>query len=147
MPNGLKLLATNAEELGILSAALEGTITTPGEMNFSRHQKAFTVMGSRFMWEVASKKNPGRETGLRIRSGLLFSDVQNVKSFGISQEFQREALELLSISHVEKDAPASELLLHFAGGGIVQLDVECINVALTDTGEGWSTSHTPLHED
>jgi Protein of unknown function (DUF2948) len=147
MPKGLKLLATNAEELGIVSAALEGTITTPGEMSFLRQKRVFTVMGSRFMWEEDDSKIAGSGNGLRIRSGILFSDVRNVRSIGVSQEFQREALELLSISYAEKDPPAAELHLQFAGGGVVQLDVECINVALTDTGEGWPTSHKPLHED
>jgi len=147
MPNGLKLIATDADELGILSAALEGTITSPGEMSFSRSQRSFTLMGSRFMWEEVTRKPQTSETQLRIRSGLLFLDVLSVKSYGISQDFPKETLELLNVASVEKENAAAEIRLNFAGGGMVLLDVECANVTLTDTGEAWSTKHKPQHED
>ncbi|MEH6527963.1 MAG: DUF2948 family protein [Sneathiella sp.] len=147
MPNGLKLIATDAEELCILSAALEGTITSPGEMSFSRSQRVFTLMGSRFMWEGFSRKPKASNNRSRIRSGFLFMDVLSVKSYGISQDFPKEALELLSVLSFEKENSAAEIRLNFAGGGTVSLDVECVNASLTDTGKAWSTKHKPHHED
>ncbi|MEH6546415.1 MAG: DUF2948 family protein [Sneathiella sp.] len=147
MPNGLKLIATDTEELGILSAALEGTITSPGEMSFSRSQRVFTLMGSRFMWEEVFREPKATDKRSRIRSGLLFTDVLSVKSYGISQDFPKEALELLSVLSFEKENAAAEIRLNFAGGGTVSLDVDCVNASLTDTGEAWSTKHKPQHED
>lgn len=147
MSNGLKLIATDADELGILSAAMEGTITSPGEMSFMRTQRAFTLMGSRFMWEKIRQKSQTSELLSRTRSGLLFMDVFSVKSYDISQEFPKEALELLSIVSVEEDNSVSKIRLSFAGGGTVLLGVECVNLTLTDTGEAWSTKHKPQHED
>ncbi|USG62049.1 DUF2948 family protein [Sneathiella marina] len=147
MPNGLKLIATDADELGILSAALEGTITSPGEMSFLRAQRSFTLMGSRFMWEEVTRKPLDSELQSRIRSGLLFSDVLSVRSHGISQDFPKEILELLTVGFTENGSTSAEIRLNFAGGGAVSMDVECVNVTLTDTGEAWPTKHKPIHED
>ena len=146
MPKGLKLIAADSEELEILSAALEGLITSPGELSFSRTKRVFTLIGSRFMWEQDGNSAKNGQIGFRIRSGTLFSDVMNVKTYGISQDFPTETLELLNVSSVEKEDASAEIHLTFAGGGKIRLDVECVNVTLTDTGEAWPAGHKPLHE-
>jgi len=139
MPKSLKLIATEAEELNILSAALEGTITSSGEMSFLRTDRAFTLMGSRYRWEEA-------ETGSRIRVGIYFGDVITVKAAGISQKNPTEILELLNISVQANEDAAADITLNFAGGGTVLLHTECINVSLTDTGDAWATDKRPDHD-
>ncbi|PHQ69072.1 MAG: hypothetical protein COB93_08965, partial [Sneathiella sp.] len=124
MPDGLKLIATEAEELEILSAALEGTITSPGEMSFLRTDRAFTLTGSRFRWEKINNRS-------RVRSGVYFGDVIAVKSTGISQKAPTEMLELLTISVQSGEDAAAEISLNFAGSGTILLATECINVTLT----------------
>ena len=147
MAKPLKLMAVESEDLEILSAALEGMITSPGEMSYLKSNRAFTVMGSRFKWEdaVDEPENSGR--WLRIRSGVYFGDVMDVKSSGISQGSPTEVLELLSLStHLLEDGQA-DIALNFAGGGVLRLRMECINVTLTDTGEPWVTELKPGHDE
>ncbi|MEX1035126.1 MAG: DUF2948 family protein [Sneathiella sp.] len=147
MPKGLKLFAAEIGDVEILSAALEGMITSPGEMSFHKPTRAFTIMGSRFMWEGLGHEMSGSDSWHRIRSGLYFGDVTAVKASGISQNTPTEALELLSLTaHVVKGSDA-EIRLYFAGGGTLLLKTECINLTLTDTGEAWRTEHKPRHED
>ncbi len=143
MPKPLKLIAAEIEDMEILSAALEGMITSPGEMSYLKSARAFTVMGSRFKWEDVAKGPETTNGWLRIRSGLYFGDVMGVKSTGISQKDPTEVLELLSLSiHLGEDGQA-DISLNFAGGGTLRLTMECINVTLTDTGEPWETKLKP----
>ncbi len=147
MPEGLKLVAATPDDLEILSAALEGTITSPGEMSFLRSRRAFTLMGSRFKWEDISDAPDHQGAWYRIRSGVYISDVLAVQSSGISQSAPTEVLELLNISVEMKDNIAADICLEFAGGGTIKLDVECINVTLTDVDKAWPTQQKPVHED
>ncbi|MCR9214329.1 MAG: DUF2948 family protein [Proteobacteria bacterium] len=147
MPEGLKLVAANTDDLEILSAALEGTITSPGEMSFLRSRRAFTLMGSRFKWEDVTDEVDQHGAWFRIRSGVYVSDVLAVQSSGISQSTPTEVLELLNISVEMKDDIAADICLEFAGGGTIKLDVECINVTLTDVDKAWQTEQKPVHED
>ena len=147
MPKPLKLMAAEAEDMDILSAALEGMITSPGEMSYLKSTRAFAVMGSRFKWEDAAEESKNANSWFRIRSGVYFGDVMGVKSAGISQENPTEVLELLTLStHLEQDGYAS-IALNFAGGGTLRLTMECINVTLTDTGEPWATELKPGHDE
>ena len=146
MPKGLKLYATEVEDAEILSAALEGMITSPGEMSFHKSSRAFTIIGSRFMWEVINDDTNPADSWYRIRSGLLFGDVMAVKTNGISQNTPTEALELLSMSANVTAGTNAEIHLNFAGGGTLLLKAECINLTLTDTGDAWQTEHKPQHE-
>ncbi|WP_340150493.1 DUF2948 family protein [uncultured Sneathiella sp.] len=147
MPKGLKLYAAEVEDAEILSAALEGMITSPGEMSFHKSSRAFTIMGSRFMWEATNDDANPADSWYRIRSGLHFGDVMAVKSNGISQNTPTEALELLSMSANVTTSSDAEIQLNFAGGGVLLLKAECINLTLTDTGEAWQTEHKPQHEE
>ena len=121
MPKGLKLFATETEDVEILSAALEGMITSPGEMSFHKSSRAFTIMGSRFMWEVLNDDANTPDSWYRIRSGLHLS------------------------TNVIAGSDA-EIHLNFAGGGTLLLKAECINLTLTDTGDAWQTKYKPQHE-
>ncbi|MDF2367944.1 DUF2948 family protein [Sneathiella sp.] len=147
MPKPLKLIAAEIEDMEILSAALEGMITSPGEMSYLKSTRAFTVMGSRFKWEDAVDGQKSSDSWFRIRSGAYFGDVMSVKSTGISQSSPTEVLELLSLStHLREDGQA-DIALNFAGGGTLRLRMECINVTLTDTGEPWATELKPGHDE
>lgn len=146
MPDPLKLVATEIEDMQILSAALEGLITSAGEMSYLRPARAFTVMGSRFRWEEPAAQDEDSKSWHRIRSGVYIGDVIAVKASGISQQRPREVLELLSLStHVGEDME-TEITFNFAGGGTLRIKAECINVTLTDTGDAWKTDHRPTHD-
>ncbi|WP_288903545.1 DUF2948 family protein [uncultured Sneathiella sp.] len=147
MPKSLKLIAAEIEDMEILSAALEGMITSPGEMSYLKSARAFTVMGSRFKWEDVTDDPEKDNSWLRIRSGLYFGDVMRVKAVGVSQNNPTEVLELLSLSTHLGEAGQAEICLNFAGGGTLCLTMECINVTLTDTGEPWTTERKPGHDD
>ncbi|MBL4907358.1 MAG: DUF2948 family protein [Sneathiella sp.] len=143
MSEGLKLSAMEAEDITVLSAAMVGSITSPGEMSYSQTVRHFTLTASRFMWEKYGSSTP---SALRVRSGLFFSDILSVKASGISQGTPTSVMELLTISCTSGEDGAAEIRLNFAGGGILCLDAECINVTLTDVGDPWKADGIPSYE-
>ncbi len=54
-------------------------------------------------------------------------------------------LSLLAVGFEAGATPAGHVLLHFAGGGAIRLDVECIEGELRDLGPTWQTRHRPDH--
>lgn len=144
MSTGLKLSAIETEDVTVLSAAMEGAITSPGEIGYSKTGRSFSLTASRFKWE---KFNAANKTSERVRSGLYVGDVLSVKATGISQEIPTMATELLSISCIAGEDASADIMLNFAGGGTIRLAVECINVTLTDVGDAWTVEHIPFHTD
>jgi hypothetical protein len=55
-------------------------------------------------------------------------------------------LELLAVSFEATDAPAGHVVLHFAGGAMLRIAVECIEARLADLGPAWATAAKPSHE-
>jgi hypothetical protein len=76
---------------------------------------------------------------------LHFDRVLSVRSSGIPRGKAQEVLSLLTIGFAEDQAPAGSIELLFAGGGAIVLDVECVEVRLTDLGAAWAAGSRPVH--
>ncbi|MBE7635252.1 DUF2948 family protein [Sneathiella sp. P13V-1] len=139
MGDGLKLKAMEADEVNILSAAMEGAITSPGEISYSPKGRHFTMTCSRFMWEDQETSNQ------RIRSGLFISDILAAKRQNVPEK-PETAMELLSIEAVAGDDGLADLTLTFAGNCTIALSVECVDMTLTDVGDAWKTDAVPHHD-
>jgi len=141
--NGLKLKAIDASEVEILSAAMEGAITSPGELGYSSKSRQFTMTASRFMWEAFSSSAP--KQGSRIRTGLFVTDILSARRQNMPAD-PETVLELLSITAKAGEDGLAELLISFAGGPSISLNVECVEITLTDAGEAWQTDVIPAHD-
>ncbi|MCG8493408.1 MAG: DUF2948 family protein [Sneathiellales bacterium] len=141
MIQGLKLKAQEEEDLAVLSAALEGAISSPGELGYSSSNRAFTMTASRFMWEQKSSSS-----SYRVRTGLYCSGILSVRANGISQDQRDVALELLSMDCTAGEDGSAVLDLNFAGGGTIRMELECIDLTLTDVGDPWETDKIPSHD-
>ncbi len=64
---------------------------------------------------------------------------------GIDLLQKDQVLSLLTLTFEPGDAPQGVILLTFAGGGRIRLDVDCIEAALTDLGAAWETPRKPEH--
>jgi Protein of unknown function (DUF2948) len=138
----LKLLALDAEDLGVLSAHLQDAVVRVGDMGYARADRRFALLLNRFDWEAAT----GRGKGERKRSALHFDGVQSVATSGFDANARDGVLELLAITFVTVDGPAGIVELSFAGGGTVRLGVECLEARMQDLGAAWAAKGTPQHE-
>ena len=139
----LKLLALNDDDLKVLSAHLQDSVTLVKDIIFLKKSRTFLMMVNRFMWEDV-ERGIFRENK-RIRCAVKFENVLEVKSRNISQKKKDKILELLSIDSEVKNNK-KELLITFAGNNEIILIVEEINILLDDVGFPWKVKHVPKHE-
>ncbi|WP_409020382.1 DUF2948 family protein [Brevundimonas vesicularis] len=136
-PGPLRLLAEDATDLQIMSAALQDAIMRPVDIRWEREARRVTIVLSRFCWECG---------GTRVMSAMQFGDVQAVKSRRLPRA-PEAALELLALDFEPTEAPSGRVVLMFAGGGDLRIDVECLDGVLTDLSDRWPAKVAPSHQD
>lgn len=134
----LRLLAQDAEDLQVISAALQDAVVRVGDVSWEPQARTLTLSLNRFCWECG-------EGGRRVRAGLQLGSVLRVRARDVPREVPEAVLELLAVEFYEREAPGGELMLHFAGGGDLRAEVECVDAALADLCDAWETPHTPRH--
>ena len=133
----LRLLAEDHEDLLIISAALQDAILTPGDILWESAARRLTITLRRFCWECG---------GTRVQAALQFGDVMAVKSRDMPRA-PEIPLELLAMDFLPGEAPGGRVVMMFAGGGDLRVDVECMNAVLADISERWRAKRAPRHED
>lgn len=143
----LKLIAFDAEDLAVISAHLQDAVLRVGDMAYLPAQQRFALVANRFNWDQAEAdaKRWIKRGYERRRTGVHFDRVTNAKLSKIRQNAPDAVLELLAIQFEEGDAPAGTVTLVFAGGGAVQLSVECVDAQMKDFGGAWETRSKPSH--
>ena len=133
----LRLLAEDADDQQIISAALQDAIMRPVDIRWEKEARRLTVVLSRFCWECG---------GTRVMAAMQFGDVQAVKSRRLPR-LPEAALELLALDFLPTEAPGGQVMMMFAGGGDLRIDVECLDAVLTDLSERWPARVAPTHLD
>ena len=131
----LRLLAEDADDLHIISVALQDAIMRPMDIVWERNARLLTVALSRFCWECG---------GTRVMAAMQFGDVTAVKSRRLPRG-RETALELLAMHFEPGEAPGGRIIMMFAGGGDLRVDVECLDAVLTDLSERWPAKIAPTH--
>jgi hypothetical protein len=131
----LRLLAEDADDLHIISAALQDAIMRPVDIVWERAARRVTLALSRFCWECG---------GTRVMAAMQFGDVIAVKSRRLPRG-PEHALELLAMDFEPGEAPGGRVIMMFAGGGDLRIDVECLDAVLTDLSERWPARIAPTH--
>jgi hypothetical protein len=149
--NGYKPLRLRAEDLGdltVIAAALQDALVPAGDMAWLRDEGSFVMAVNRFRWEAsgggggAESKAGGGARHERVHAGLRFDNVKNVQYRGIDHGDRGNFLELLTIA-----CDDGRVVLHFAGGAAIRLEVEALVCALADLDEPWPTAWKPAHGD
>ena len=133
----LRLLAEDAVDLQIISAALQDAILRPVDIRWEKAARRLTIVLSRFCWECG---------GTRVMSAMQFGDVEAVKSRRLPR-LPESALELLALDFEPTEAPGGRVILMFAGGGDLRIDVECLDAVLTDLSDRWPARMAPTQLD
>lgn len=136
----LRLVAFDSEDLDVLSAHLQDALVRVGDMAWLPEEDRFALVVSRFDWLSA-----GEGRCERAVSGLRFDRVRAVRQNGVPQQKPETVLELLALAFEPTDAPAGRIILTFAGGAAIRLDVECLEACLTDMGPRWTARSRPGH--
>jgi hypothetical protein len=142
--DALKLIALDEEDLRVLSCHLQDAVIRVGDMAYLKQDMRFAAIANRFDWEAAARGD-GDEAYQRRRSGLRFERVKSARLQGFDLQQKDAVLALLAVTFEPEEEPSGAVTLHFAGGGAVRLEVECIEAELRDLGAAWRTRSKPLH--
>ncbi len=140
----LKLIAKTDEDLRVISAHLQDSITKTSDIANLKKNKIFLMQLNRFMWEDVEKgvfrKNK------RIRTVLKFENVLKVRSKNINQKKNDRFLDFLAIETFKMPDKNYEMNLIFSGDIVIKLIVEAIEVTLDDQGASWESKNKPKHD-
>ena len=136
----LRLLAQDADDLEVISAALQDAVTRIGDIRWERAERRLTIAFNRFCWEGAT----GR--GQRVVAGFQLGCVEEVKARNLRVEAKDAVLELLALTFESGEAPGGRVTFAFADGGDLAAQVECIDAALADLSPAWPVPHKPGHQ-
>lgn len=141
----LRLFALDEEDLSVLSAHAQDAVLSIGDLAWRPTERRFAMAMNRFNWEGAVA-HPRSHDFERRRAIVHFDRVLAVKTQDINLKATGAVLELLAVEFAPGDPPAGSIVLIFAGGGAIRLDVECIEAQLTDLGAAWGTKSAPMHD-
>ena len=138
-PERLQLLAEDADDLKVISAALQDAVAKLGDIHWEAPARKLTIALNRFRWEgdVRSRQ--------RVRSALQLAGVMSVQSRKLRQGAPGAVVELLSIEFQPGEAPGGVVLLRFAGDADLRCEVECVDAVFADVSEPWPAKRTPEH--
>lgn len=150
----LKIIARDADDLAVVSACLQDSLIPLNEMRYLPQERRFIMVANRFRWERAAQRiqEPAPETDAsfesdedfgaqqRTNAGICIDRVLAVRSRNIDRSRPGDFLSLLSL-HME----GNKLYFLFAGGGIIQVEVEALALYLSDLGKAWPTQWQPDH--
>ncbi|MDH4384231.1 MAG: DUF2948 family protein [Caulobacter sp.] len=142
---GLRLLAQDAEDLAVISAALQDAVARVGDIILAPGGRSLTLALNRFRWEAGGRK--GAQRGERVRTGLQINDVLAVKSQRLRRDAPDAVVSVLSLDFEPGEAPGGVIVLTLSGGGQLRLTVDCVDAVLADVSQPWPTPRRPVHED
>jgi len=136
--SALKLLAQDADDLIVISAALQDSILRLSDITVS----STSLSASLRLWRYRNESDKSE----RILTGLRFDGILDVKVRGIDRTNPDAMIVLLNIDFTPDDTPPGGLInLQFAGGGEMQLKAEAIEVICADISDPKPTDKVPLH--
>jgi hypothetical protein len=140
----VKFVALDRDDLEVVSAHLQDALVKVADISWRRQEKRLVVALSRFDWLAAEGTRPELR---RCRSALRFERVTCCKCRSVDPAGKDAVLNLLAVEFSETDPPAGAVTLIFSGGGMLRLEVECLEAELADLGPSWPAAARPVHVD
>jgi hypothetical protein len=144
----LKLVALDRDDIAVVSAHVQDALIRVGDILWQPREHRFVMVLNRFDWIAAADAKPddGRKPDYRrCRTALRFERVLSCKCRGIDQSDKEARLNLLAVEFGEDAPPAGTVTLTFSGGGVIRLEVECLEAELADLGEVFAARACPNH--
>jgi Protein of unknown function (DUF2948) len=140
----LKLVALDRDDINVVSAHVQDALVRVADILWQPREHRFVMALSRFDWMTAVDSEP-RGDYRRCRTALRLERVVSCKCRDIDPSNKDVRLNLLAVEFAEQDPPAGVVTMTFSGGGIIRLEVECLEVELADLGEIFITDACPNH--
>jgi hypothetical protein len=128
-----RLWAQDEGDAAVISALMQDACVRLDEIAYDQPHRRFVIMSSRFCWEEQEPQ--------RVRAALRIESVTGAKRRNWPERSD-VPLELLALGVDDE-----EVLLHFAGGAEIRVQVECIDLILEDLGTPHPALTRPQHRE
>ena len=133
----LRLAVESIEDLGGASALLQDAVGKTGEISWMPRRRRLALLVNRFRWEDRETADRQRRPYERVRTAVVFDSVLNVRTRGLDPTDKETLFALLSLEFEPGEDGAGKLTLQLAGDGDLALDVECLDIRLSDMSRPW----------
>ena len=121
----LRLKALEPDELPVIASLVQDAVFPGNEMTWDRRGRRFALLLNRFRWE------DGRSPE-RVQSVLTIEDAVRVASQGVERGDGDMVLSLLTLDWEPGEDGTGACVLTLAGDGAIRVEVEALEVTLTD---------------
>ena len=125
----LSLAAFDTEDLAVISAHLQDARLLLADVAYLPARMRFVMVFHRKCREA-----PPDIDG-RCHSGMHFERVLKASHIGFDTADKSQILDLLAITFEPTTSPAGIVMLHFLGGEVIRLEVECLEALMKDLDE------------
>lgn len=139
----MKLVALDLDDIEVVSTHVQDSIVKVADIIWRPGEHRLVVGLNRFDWEAAACCQDPRYQ--RRRTALRFDRVLGCKCRNLKPTDKDAVLNLLAVEFTETDAPAGVVTLTFSGGGVLRLEIECLECELADLGPSWPAHLRPVH--
>ncbi|MBK5927794.1 DUF2948 family protein [Rhodobaculum claviforme] len=139
----LRLRAQDEGDLRVISALVQDAVFPASEMRLIRRGRRMAVLLNRFRWENGARRAE------RVQALLVVHDVLRAATEGFVPGDADTVLSLLALTFTPGVDGGGRLGLTLSGDGAVHLEVECIEVTLTDVTRPYAapSGRAPVHPD
>jgi len=149
----LKLVALDKDDIEVISAHVQDALVKVSDILWRPNEHRFVMAVNRFDWMSAAELAKGGTAAAmtakpdyrRCRTALRFERVLGCKCRNLDQTAKDAQLNLLAVEFAVHNAPAGIVSLIFSGGGVIRLEVECLEAELADLGEVSTAAICPDH--
>lgn len=142
----LKLVALDRDDIEVVSAHVQDALVRVADVLWQPREHRFVMALNRFDWmSAADARLEGKADYRRCRTALRFERVLSCKCRNLDQANKDARLNLLAVEFAESDPPAGVVTMTFSGGGVIRLEVECLEAELADLGEVFVADACPNH--
>jgi Protein of unknown function (DUF2948) len=144
----LKLIAFDTDDLAVVSAHMQDAIVRIGDMAYVPRDQRFAAIANRFDWQGALALPDTSGGGFeRRRTALRVERVTAARFQGVDLKAPDTVLSLLAMTFEPNGPgdPAGAVTLTFAAQARLRLEVECLEIEMTDLGGLWAAKSKPSH--
>lgn len=149
-PSPLRLIALDEEDLVVISTCLQDAVFLSRDLRYAATgQNGENQLGQ---FELSTNrlipdnrrwffKRPQRR-----RATLMVKRVSAIRSVGIDRNLADEVHNLLTVQFEKNgEGPDGSLVFVLSGGAEIVLDIEAIEISLSDVSGSWEARGTPHH--
>ncbi len=145
----LRLRAESVEDLGVISALLQDAVARIGDIAWTPRRRRLSLLVGRFRWEDAGDARRQGRPYERVRTLVSVGDALRVRAEGLDPREKETVVSLLAVEFEPDAEGAGRLRLVFAGDGVIEVEVEGLDLTLADVSQPYAapSGKAPEHPD